>query len=71
MACCVLHNIALARKQPLLDENFREIPAGELIETMQPPTEINRNEALPQQELRLRRLGQEKRAQIVSNVFGL
>ncbi len=65
LACFVLHNIALARKQPDFDDDIEE---GELFECMMPRN--NAPEPSTQQDARARRLGFEKRRRIAKNVFG-
>ena len=63
-ACFVLHNIALARKQPDFDDNIEE---GVLFERMMPRANVP--EPSTQQEARNRRLGFEKRRRIATNIF--
>ncbi len=63
MACCVLHNIAIVNKQPLLDD---DVELDELFEIPYQRT----TSASSSQETALRMQGFEKRNKVATNHFG-
>ena len=64
MACCVLHNIALERRQPLTRETeFVEFVLAPPVIEVQPPPPTNR------EQLHIRRLGAARRAQLIATLY--